>query len=45
VHENGLKIAVWTVDNPSDMIKFANMKVDCIVTNNPELAVKTLKQK
>jgi len=45
VHENDLKIAVWTVDNPSDMIKFKNMKVDCIVTNDPELAVKTLKNK
>jgi len=43
MHQNSLKVAVWTVDNPNDMIKFANMGVDAIVTNNPELAVKTLK--
>jgi len=45
MHQSNLKVTVWTIDEPNDMIKFANIGVDAIVTNDPELAVKTLKNK
>jgi len=45
MHQSNLKVAVWTIDEPKDMVKFAKIGVDAIVTNNPELAVKTLKNK
>ncbi|MCM1110371.1 MAG: hypothetical protein NC336_04135 [Clostridium sp.] len=34
-HTYGLKVNVWTVDGPSDMIEMMNRGVDFITTNNP----------
>lgn len=36
VHARGLKIGVWTVDNPSDMTRLAGWGVDAITTNRPD---------
>lgn len=41
-HDAGLAINVWTVDDPDRMIELAEMGVDGLITNDPELAVKTL---
>ncbi len=35
-HRLGLKVNVWTVDDPQEIQKFAGMGVDFITTNNPE---------
>lgn len=35
-HDLGLKVNVWTVDDPQEIQKFADMGVDFITTNNPE---------
>lgn len=35
-HRLGLKVNVWTVDDPQEIRKFAGMGVDFITTNNPE---------
>ncbi|MGQ9722938.1 MAG: glycerophosphodiester phosphodiesterase [Candidatus Jordarchaeum sp.] len=37
VHEDGLKIYAWTVDEPSTMENLAIMGVDGIVTNKPDI--------
>lgn len=38
----GLEVNVWTVDDPDRMIELAQMGVTSIITNKPDLAVKTL---
>ena len=40
--EAGLAIYVWTVDDPKRMNVLANMGVDGIITNVPDVAVKAL---
>ncbi len=35
LHVNGIKVAVWTVDNPGEIRKFVSWGVDAIITNNP----------
>jgi len=34
-HEEGIKVAVWTVDAPSEIRKFVSWGVDAIITNDP----------
>jgi len=41
----GLKVSVWTPDNPDDMKKMIEMKVDAITTNRPDLLLKLLSNK
>jgi len=41
----GLKVSVWTPDNPEDMKKMIEMKVDAITTNRPDLLKKLLSNK
>ena len=36
-HRRGLKVEVWTVDNPDEMSKFIDLNVDGITTNRPDL--------
>ena len=36
VKSAGLKLYVWTVDDPADAIRLADLKVDGITTNRPE---------
>ena len=42
-HEAGLRINVWTVDDPARMVDLAEMGVDGIVTNVPDVAVAALR--
>ena len=36
-HQLGLKVYVWTVDSPSDMVRLMEMGVDGITTNRPDI--------
>jgi glycerophosphoryl diester phosphodiesterase len=38
----GLMVSVWTIDNPVDMQKLIEMKVDAITTNRPDVLKKLL---
>jgi glycerophosphoryl diester phosphodiesterase len=42
-HDAGLALNTWTVDDPADMQRMADLGVDTIVTNDVALAVKTLR--
>jgi len=37
LHQKGIKINTWTVNNRNDMIRFINMGVDGIITDDPAL--------
>ena len=41
-HDSGLLINVWTVDDPDEMVELAALGVDGLVTNVPDVALKTL---
>jgi glycerophosphoryl diester phosphodiesterase len=41
-HEAGLRVMVWTVDEPDRMIELAAARIDGIITNDPALAHTTL---
>lgn len=43
-HQMGKTVAVWTVDHPEDIRKFAEWNVDAIITNRPDLALRILKE-
>ena len=36
IHAGGLKMGVWTVDAPQDMLRYATWGVDAITTNRPD---------
>jgi len=42
-HAAGLAVNTWTVDDPARMRHLAGLGVDAIVTNDPALAVRTLR--
>lgn len=37
-HEAGFKVGAWTVDDPSDLERCCEAKVDAVITNRPALA-------
>ena len=41
-HDSGLKVNVWTVDDPARIVALAEMGVDGIVTNVPDVAATAL---
>lgn len=41
-HERGLAVNVWTVNEPSDMARLADLGVDALVTDVPDVALRTL---
>lgn len=41
-HRQGAPVVVWTVNDPAEMIRFAGMGVDGIVSDDPEKALATL---
>ena len=40
--QEGLKVAVWTVDKPAEIHKFVRLGVDAIITNVPDIARQTM---
>jgi len=40
----GLRLAVWTVDDPLRMTMLAAFGIDAVITNKPDLAVTTIRQ-
>jgi glycerophosphoryl diester phosphodiesterase len=42
VHEQGLSIAVWTVDAPDEITALAEAGVDALITNVPDVALEVL---
>lgn len=43
VHKSGKRIMSWTVNNKASMLRFANWGIDGIISDKPELLVKTLR--
>jgi glycerophosphoryl diester phosphodiesterase len=43
VHAAGLKLNVWTVDDPGRILELGEMGVDGIVTNVPDVAASVLR--
>jgi len=43
-HAQGLSFHVWTVDDPQDAVRFAQMGVDSITTNKPDVLLKALEE-
>ena len=41
-HNNGRKVNVWTVNDPGEIERLANIQVDGIITDDPLMARKTL---
>lgn len=41
-HEVGLKVHVWTIDNPEEMLELASFGVDGIMTDYPDVLLRTL---
>ncbi|MEV5829295.1 glycerophosphodiester phosphodiesterase family protein [Spirillospora sp. NPDC052242] len=41
-HDAGLAVAVWTVNDPEDMARFAKYGADAIVTDYPDVAARVL---
>ena len=41
-HRRGKKVNVWTVNQPEEMLRLANLKVDGIITNDPALTHRVL---
>lgn len=39
-HDAGLKVQVWTVDTEADMRRLLGWRVDALITNRPDLAVR-----
>jgi glycerophosphoryl diester phosphodiesterase len=42
-HEHGKRVFVWTVNRAADMLRFAQQQVDGIISDDPELLVKTVR--
>jgi len=43
-HDNNVRINVWTVDKEKYIRKMIANKIDCLITNNPEIALSILKE-
>lgn len=43
-HDRGLQVNVWTVNEPADMVRLADLGVDALVTDVPDVALVALRQ-
>jgi glycerophosphoryl diester phosphodiesterase len=44
LHEKGIRIAVWTVNQERDIRKMLNLGVDAIITDYPDRAIKIIRE-
>ncbi len=44
MHKNNLKVLAWTVDKKEDMKKMIKLKVDFLASNDPKLALETIRK-
>ena len=44
LHRKGVMVHVWTVNEKSDMLRFYNMGVDAVITDNPRLLIETVNE-
>jgi glycerophosphoryl diester phosphodiesterase len=44
-HRSGLRVSVWTVDDPDDITALATAGVDAVITNVPDIAVAALTER
>ncbi len=44
-HERGVRVDVWTIDDPGDMRRLLDLGVDVIMTNRPELLEQVLQER
>jgi glycerophosphoryl diester phosphodiesterase len=44
VHAHGRKYFVWTVNQPDDIVRMAQLDVDAIITDRPDVALRVLGQ-
>jgi glycerophosphoryl diester phosphodiesterase len=42
-HEAGLEVWAWTVNDPEDVLRLAEMGVDAIASDRPDILVRTLR--
>lgn len=42
LHDRGLRVSVWTVDDPDELRHLANIGVDAVITNVPDVALRVL---
>ena len=43
-HRDRLKVAAWTVDTPAEIQKFADLGLDAVITNVPDVARRALEE-
>jgi len=43
-HSRGVRVDVWTIDEPEEMRRFLNLGVDVVMTNRPEVLSKVLRE-
>lgn len=43
-HQRRYRINTWTVDEPNEMLALARMGIDAIITNKPDLILRTLEE-
>lgn len=41
-HSKGVQVHVWTIDEPSEMLRLWSMGVDVVMTNHPKVGLRTL---
>jgi glycerophosphoryl diester phosphodiesterase len=42
--KRGMKVVTWTVDEPEDLQRMIDLKVDAIITNYPDRLLKLLEE-
>ncbi len=45
VHNNNKTVAVWTVDDVDEMMRYLNLRVDALITNKPKLLAEVIEQR
>lgn len=43
-HAHGVKVAVWTVDEPADILRCLKTGVDVLISNRPDVALRVIRE-